>query len=302
MLSKIITYFLETRPKFLILSVAINALGTSMAWYFGSFNIFYSLLCLAGLLLLHVSTNVLNDYFDFKSGVDIVAKPTPFSGGSGMILSGAVSPAEALWIGIASFLLAAPIGLYFLLIKGWVLLPLFLTGGIFVLMGTSHFTKIGYSAGELAAGLGLGTLPVLGINLILRGHADWNTVFACIPSGILVFNLLFLNEFPDIEADAKGGRKTLAIILGLNRSAVLYSAFTSLVYIWIIAGVIFKIIPSPCLISLITLPLAVKAVKASFGHNDLKKLVPGLGANIGVVILTQFLLAAGYVLGGIIGV
>ena len=85
-------YFLETRPHFLVLSVVVALLGTGMAMRQGEISLAHAALCLAGLLLLHISTNVLNDYFDHKSGIDLRTQKTPFSGGSGLIQSGAVSP------------------------------------------------------------------------------------------------------------------------------------------------------------------------------------------------------------------
>ena len=65
------TWFLEARPQFLLLPVMLILAGTAAAWYDGSFNIIYALLALVGLLLCHASVNILNDYVDFKSGVDL---------------------------------------------------------------------------------------------------------------------------------------------------------------------------------------------------------------------------------------
>ncbi len=56
-----------------------------MAWYDGAFFLSWALLALLGLLLAHVSVNVLNDYFDYRSGVDLKTQRTPFSGGSGIL-------------------------------------------------------------------------------------------------------------------------------------------------------------------------------------------------------------------------
>ncbi len=280
----------------MILSIILVLLGTAIAHNHGSLNLFHAFLCLVGLILLHSSTNVLNDYFDYTSGIDLNTKRTPFSGGSGIINAGIMTPKETMVFGFACFLLAAPIGGYFVYAIGIKLLPLFIVGSLFVLLGTSHLFKAGFALAELAAGLGLGSLPVLGTAWILEGRIDSRTLFACVPSGILVFNLLFLNEFPDFEADARGGRKTLAIVMGLNRASKLYAILCISVYLWIIAGVILKIIPWQALLSLLSIPLAIKAIKGSGQFNTPEKLIPGLGANIGMILGTQALMAVGYFL------
>lgn len=295
------TYFLETRPHFLILSVVLIFLSASIAaWYDEVFNLGDTLLTLLGLLLLHISVNTLNDYFDYKSGIDFDTNPTPFSGGSGIILSGQLSPAKVFWLGMISFMLAVPIGIYFLFSKGWILLPLFIIGSVFVLFYTSHLAKIGLGISEISAGLGLGTLPVFGTYVILTSGFSLPALFASIPSGILVCNLLFLNEFPDVDADKKGGRKTLPFLLGKDKAAKVYSVLTLTVYLWIILGVVLRIMPVFTLIALCTLPLAFKAIKGSISHRDMTKLVPALGANVMVILLTQFLMGVGYILARII--
>ncbi len=294
------TFFLETRPQFLILSLVLIILSTSIAFYDGVFNLKYTLLTFLGLLLLHISVNTLNDYFDYKSGIDLKVNRTPFSGGSGLLPSGKISARQTFWLGTISFILAVPIGVYFILNKGWFLLPLFILGAIFVLFYNSFIARIGLGISEISTGLGLGTLPVLGVYLILNKGFSLPVLFASIPSGILVCNLLFLNEFPDVEADKTGGRKTLPIILGKDRAARLYSALTLLVYVWIILGVIFKIMPSFALIALLTLPMAFKAISGSLAHSDITKMLPAQGANVMVVLLTQFLLGIGYILGRVI--
>ncbi len=294
------TYLLETRPNFLILSVVLIFLGTAMAWNSGYSNFGFTALSLIGLLLLHISTNVLNDYEDYKSGIDFKTIRTPFSGGSGFLTSGKIPAKKALWMGVVSFLLAVPIGAFFIFTKGLLLLPLFIIGAVFVLTYTNHIAKLGFGLSEIAAGLGLGTLPVLGVYIILNDGYNLSAVYASIPSGILVFNLLFLNEFPDLDADLKGGRKTLPIILGKHKSAVFYSVLTSLVYFWILAGAFLKLMPPYTLIALLTLPIAIKAIKSSFSYSDKNIFLQAQAANVQIIMLIQILIGIGYILGKVI--
>lgn len=290
-------YFLETRPHFLLLSVVLAFLGTAIGWHDGAFNPGYALLGLLGLLLCHVSVNVLNDYFDYRSGIDLNTRRTPFSGGSGILPDSLLKPGNVLWFGIISLLLAVPIGIFFVIRQGWPLLPLLLVGAACAVAYTPFLTKFGWP--EWAPGVGLGSLPVLGTYFIQTGAFSLPAVVASVPSGILVHNLLFLNEFPDAEADVKAGRKTLPIVMGKDRASRLYSTLTVLVYLWIIGGVAAGFMPAFSLLAFLTFPLAIKAIKGALRYREVEKLVPAQGYNVMVILLTQLLLGIGYVLAGI---
>ncbi len=294
---KLKLWFLETRPQFLTLSVVLAFLGTSIAWYEGYFHLGYALLAGFGLLLTHISVNTLNDYFDYRSGVDLATRRTPFSGGSGILPTALLTPGQVFWLGMSSFLLAVVIGVFFILTKGWLLLPLLLFAAVCILFYTPVILKMPWP--EWAAGLGLGWLPVLGLYFVQTAQYTWHAVIAAVPSGILVHNLLLLNEFPDTKADMGGGRRTLPIVMGGARASLIYSALTMTVYLWVIGWAIAGVMPAFCLIALLTLPFALKAIKGSRKHQDMAQLIPAMGSNVLVVLLTQLLLGIGYILAGI---
>lgn len=287
-------WFLETRPQFLILPVVLSFLGTSIAWYNGHLHLGYALLAFIGLLLAHISVNVLNDYYDFKSGVDLATKRTPFSGGSGMLPGGLLKPGQVLRFGIISFLLAAVIGIFFIFVTDWLLLPLLVVGGLCILLYTPFLLKKNWP--EWSPGVGLGSLPVLGAYFVQANEYTWPVVIASIPSGILVHNLLFLNEFPDVEADITAHRKTLPITIGKDRASIIYSVLMSVMYLWIVGWVIAGEMPVYTLIALITVPFAVKAIRGSLNYQDMGRLMPAMASNVLVVLLTQLLLGIGYIL------
>ena len=293
-------WFLETRPQFLLLSVVLAFLGTCIAWYEGAVHIGYALLAFLGILLTHISVNVLNDYYDHKSGIDRETVRTPFSGGSGIIQANLLTPRQVLWLGGTSFILAVPIGIYFIMVTGIILLPLLVVAAICVLLYTPLLTRMGWP--EWAPGLGMGLLPVLGAYFVQTGDYAVPAIVAAVVPGILVHNLLLFNEFPDVAADRKAGRKTLPIVIGNDRAAWVYSVLTVLVYLWIIGGVVAGQMPAFVLLGLLTLPLAVKAIRGSFQHQDMTKLVPALGANVMVVLLTQLLMGIGYILAKVFGI
>jgi 1,4-dihydroxy-2-naphthoate octaprenyltransferase len=295
------TWFLETRPQFLILSIILAFLGTAVAWYDGAvnFSIWYAILAGVGLVLAHASVNILNDYFDFRSGIDLAAKRTPFSGGSGILPANLLTPRQVLWLGIIALVLAIPIGIYFAIAIGWQLWPLLIVAAFLILLYSPFILKRPWP--EWAAGAGLGALPILGMYFVQMGGYTWEAVVACIPSAFLVHNLLLLNEFPDVEADKIANRKTIPITLGYKSGAIFYSVVALAVYVWIIAWVAAQVIPIWSLLALLTLPLTIKAINSSFHYDDMPKFIPGMAANVMAILLTQLLLGIGYVIAHVVG-
>ena len=301
-MSKLKFWFMETRPQFLILSVVLAFLGTAVAWYpRGNVNLWHAVLAGLGLVLTHASVNILNDYFDFRSGIDQAAKRTPFSGGSGILPAKLLTPRQVLWLGIACLALAVPIGVYFIVVSGWQLLPLLVVAAFFILLYSPLILKHPWP--EWAAGVGLGALPILGMYFAQTGAYTYTAAVACIPSAFMVHNLLLLNEFPDVEADKLANRKTVPIAVGRDKAAVFYAVVAIAVYVWIIVwvavGVFFDVnprMPVWTLLGLLTLPLTFRAIKGALHHDDPSKFMPGMAANVMAVLATQLLIGIGYIL------
>ncbi len=288
-------WLIVLRAPFLLLSLVLAILGGSIAWYYdGSFHWGYALLASFGLLLAHISVDALNDYSDYKSGLDKTIERTPFSGGSGAIPTGLITLKQALMLGLGTLIVIIPIGIYFSIIQGWLLLPLIIVAALCIVLYTPFILKMGWP--EWAPGLGLGILPILGLYFIQTGEYTLHAFIASVPSGFLVHNLLLLNEFPDAETDIKFGRRTLPIFISKSKAAIFYALVTAAVYIWIISFVIVGTMPVYCLIALLTIPLAVKAVRGAMQYDDRSKLISAMASNVMVVLLTQLLLGIGYIL------
>jgi len=191
-----------------------------------------------------------------------------------------------------------PIGVFFVLVSGWLLLPLLAIAVLCIIIYTPFILKMGYP--EWSAGLGLGVLPVLGAYFIQTGTYSISALLASIPSGILVHNLLLLNEFPDTEHDVNVKRRTLPIFVGKKRAAIFYSVLNIIVYLWIIGTVIHGDMPAFALLGLLTFFLAFKAIDGSFKYNDKSKLISAMANNVTVVLITQLLIGAGFIVAGIL--
>jgi len=283
------------RFQFLPLTVIMVSLGTAIGAYEGHFHFGHFLLAMLGSLLVHMTVNVINDYYDYVDGIDLNTQRTPFSGGSGVLPLNLLKPKQAFWFGTICLLVAMAIGFYFVMIKGWLLFPLLLLAGFCAYFYNVYLSK--WHMGEIFAGLSFGPLLVLGSYYVQTGRYSWETLVASLAPGILTWNLLFLNEFPDREADRKGGRRHFVISLGKKDASYLFVALLTASYLCIIAGVLTKMMPAVALIGLGTIGFGWKAAKGAMKYYDnTEKLVPVLGANVITILGTQALLATGYVI------
>lgn len=292
-------WLLLPRFQFLPLTVILVSLGTGVAAYDGSFHLGYFILAMFGSILVHITVNVINDYYDYVDGIDLNTQRTPFSGGSGILPSNLLKPSQAFWFATISLLIAMGIGGYFCFARGWWLFPLLLVAGFSAYFYNVYLSR--WWVGELFAGLNFGPLLVLGSYFVQTGRYSWEALVASLAPGILTSNLLFLNEFPDREADRKGGRRHLVISLGKKDASYLFVILLATSYLCILIGVLTKMMPVVTLIGLGTVIFGWKAARGALKyHNDMDRLVPILGANVITILGTQALLAIGYVIASII--
>jgi len=292
------TWFLETRPQFLILTPMCVLVGVAAVAYDDfDLNPLHVILTLLGALLAHISVNVLNDYFDYRSGIDLAAKRTPFSGGSGILPAGLLKAQEVYLLGLASLIGVGAVGIYFTMEWGWRILPLGIVGMLVVYLYTTHITKNPLVC-AIAPGLGFGPLMVVGTYFAQTGEYSLTAGLASLVPGFLVSNLLLLNQFPDVEADKVASRRHIPIAYGRRFSAKVYAVLMLATYVSLAAAVGFGVLPLTALIGLLTLPLAVKTVMGALkNYDDMEKLMPSLGMNIQVILLTTLLTGVGILLG-----
>jgi 1,4-dihydroxy-2-naphthoate polyprenyltransferase len=283
-----------TRPQFLLLNISCVASGAAAAfWRKGSIDWADAALALLGAVCAHASVNSLNDYSDFRSGIDAMTKRTLFSGGSGILRSHPELSGGALVLGILTAAVTAAIGVYFIHSQGWAIAPLGVIGLLLVLLYTPWFTHTS-SLCLVAPGLGFGTCMVMGTDLVLGGGYSTAGFAASMVPFFLVNNLLLLNQFPDLEPDRIGKRKHFIIMHGIRAGAVVYALFSAGAYLSVIIAVAANVLPPLCLLALLTIPLAVRAsIVAWRDGTNVPKLVPAMGINVVVNLLTPLLLAAG---------
>ena len=286
------------RLPFLILTPACVVLGLAVSiWTSGSVNWFHFILVLIGALSAHISVNVFNEYFDFNSGLDINTTRTPFSGGSGRLPQNPemAGPTNVMaWI---FFSLTALIGLYFVMNIGTGLIPLGILGLLIIYFYTGWITRFPILC-LIAPGLGFGPLMVMGAEYVLTGAYSWTGFIASLVPFFLVSNLLLLNQFPDAEADQEIGRKHFPIQIGRIKSSRIYIVFLIMPFLAITSGAVGGFFPLSSLIGLLGLTLVLPIIKGVLAHaEETAKLIPILGQNVIINLVTPVLVAIGIFIG-----
>ena len=289
------------RPPFLILTPACVVLGTGAAfWSTHQFNLGYFLIVLIGAVCAHISVNALNEYFDFRSGLDMRTARTPFSGGSGTLPAQPSAANSALVTGLVTLGITALVGVFFLVVRGWWILPLGLLGLVVIYTYTVWLLR-NPLASLVAPGLGFGILMVMGTYFALTGAYSWTAFVASLTPFFLVSNLLLLNQFPDVEADTAVHRRHFPILIGRRKSSLIYIGFLAGAYLAIVVGVLLGVLPVWALLGLLTLVLAIPAGRTAYqSADDIPHLIPAMGQNVMINILTPLLEGIGLVIAGLL--
>ena len=286
------------RPPFLILAPACVLVGLGSAYLqTGHVNWWYFVLALIAGVSAHISVNAFNEYFDFKTEVDSHTQRTPFSGGSGTLQAHPELEKSTLIMSWATLAITGLIGLYFLAIWGWKALPIGIAG-LALLYGYTVWMVYQPALCLIAPGLGFGPLMVLSTHFALTGAFSWQALVASLVPFFLVSNLLLLNQFPDVEADRTAGRRHFPILLGRKVSGYIYIAFLIAAYIVVVVGVSFGLLPPYTLLALLTLVFAVQIIRNVLANSEnIPGLLPAMGQNVIVNLLTPVLLAIGLFIG-----
>jgi 1,4-dihydroxy-2-naphthoate octaprenyltransferase len=294
-----------TRAPFFTASAVPVLVGTALAWNMtGKFSLYKFILVLVGVPLFNAGTNLANDYYDHKTGNDeINTQITPFSGGSRVIQEGSIPPRHMLIGSFLFFGLGSIIGLYLNMVTpGNLVLYL----GIFGLLSGFFYTAvpilIGYRGiGEFVVGLNLGTLAIMGAYYVQAHSLSWSAFWLSLPIGFLVAAILYINQFPDYDADKAVNKKHLVVRLGKSKAVYGYYFLISATYLVIAGCVIFRMVTPFALVSFLTLPLALGAIKILKSNYDkFAELIPAQAKTIQTHLFTGILLSLGLIIGKMI--
>ncbi len=254
-----------------------------------------ALSCVVGLVAIHASVNVFNDYFDFKSGIDVITKATLFSGGSRVLPEGLMTSNQVLVEGLILLCIGLSFGFYVLYATDF-------SVTIILLIAFAIACSVGYSPifankgiGEAMAFLGLGPAPTIGTYFAITRVLDLNPLLLGIIAGAMGSAVLYVNEFPDFDADQAKGRLNLVIRMGKARASKYLKAFFVLAYITALVMMLLQIAPLTLVITFVTIPWTAKA--SGVLERNFEKVENHLSSNaltIKAAVSTGYLLAAGY--------
>ncbi len=290
-----------SRFQFFTASVVPVIVGGAIAyWKTGTVLWGYWLATLVALVLLHAAANLANDYYDHLSRNDEINVEfiSPFTGGSRFIQQQLTSPVSILIAALACLAAGSGIGLILVWLRGWPILALGVVGGLSGFFYTANPLRLGYRGlGEIFIFLDFGILPVLGTYYVQTQQFSVAAGAASIPVALLIAAVLWINQFPDYNADRAVDKKHWVVRLGRRRACYVYAAELLLALLLVPVFVALDWLPLLTLLALLPLPLAISAMRTAFRHYDQPdKLLP---ANVGTIALhltVGLLLALGFVL------
>jgi 1,4-dihydroxy-2-naphthoate octaprenyltransferase len=231
----------------------------------------------------------LNDYWDYRRGIDKVTKRTKFSGGTGILPENLLKPKTVYVAGMLFLLLGSLIGVYFVAIRGVTIAIILAFAILSIYFYSIKIVNVGL--GELFVAIN-SAMIVIGTFYVQTGLIDMAALYIGIIVGTLSASVLFVNSFPDYDADRDNGRRTLVIILGKKRGAKLLPLLVSVSYGLIAVGILLDYTKLYSLISFISIPVAVRAIKQLEENNQkVEKLVPAMTTTLLYSRITGILLA-----------
>tara|TARA_B110001454_G_scaffold182831_1_gene177554 strand:+ start:824 stop:1705 length:882 start_codon:yes stop_codon:yes gene_type:complete len=275
-----LSYWLRAiRIRFLLASVIAVSLGLSVTWWnSGTIDIFQAALTMGGIIALHASIDLLNDYWDFKRGIDTKTKRTPMSGGTGVLPEGLLKPKSVYNAGILFLVIGGLIGSYFVVLHGLVIGVIL----AFAIMSIYFYsTKIvNWGLAEVFVTV-KGTLIVMGTYYIQNSEFTDVAILSGIVIGVLSSLVLFVTSFPDHDADKEKGRRTLVTLFGRKNATSIFYIFPIISYGVIIGCVAMSTIPVLCLISLAAVPIAINSIKKlKSSISDENKVIPAMKSTL----------------------
>ncbi len=248
------------RPfSFTASAIPVLAAG-ALALVQGLFDFPLFIISLAASVLLHVGTNVTNEIYDVRNGVDAITSPRA----SQALLKGRLTEKDAFWLVGGSFVLAILLGIALIALRGW---PVALLGLVGLVLGYTY-TAPPFQYKYKALGLPLvfilmGPLMVMGAYYVITGGVNWSPLIVSLPIGLLVTAILHGNEWRDITDDARYGVGTLSALMGRKWAHILYISLVTGAYLTVVLAVLAHALPQTSLLALLSLPFLVRAIRSS---------------------------------------
>lgn len=280
------------RPFTLTAAVVPVLFGTSLAMRDGGFSAGPFLAMLVASLLIQAATNMFNEYYDAERGLDTVDSV----GISGSIVGGKLSARAVLVAAFGLYAVAFVLGLYLVAVGGVFILVLGLVSALAGYLYTGGPRPISSTpASEATVFVFMGVLVVAIAYAVQAGGFPPHVILAALPLGCPVAAILLANNIRDLEEDARGGRRTLPIVLGRAGGITVYRALLAATYALLLLLVLVGVVPVYSLVALASLPLAVRLWRGVGASTAPARLMPVVKGTSGLHAVFGLLYAAGVV-------
>jgi 1,4-dihydroxy-2-naphthoate polyprenyltransferase len=280
------------RPFTLTAAVVPVLFGTALALRDGGFRLGPFLAMLIASLLIQAATNMFNEYYDEKRGLDTAASV----GISGSIVGGKVAAGTVLAAALGLYAVAFFLGLYLVAVGGLAILGLGLVSALAGYLYTGGPRPISSTpASEATVFVFMGVLIVVIAYAVQAGGFPLHVVLAALPLGCPVAAILLANNIRDLEEDTLGGRRTLPIVFGRAGGIAVYQGLLAATYVLLLLLVFSGVVPAVSLVALLSLPLAIKLWRGVAASIVPARLMPVVKGTSGLHAVFGLLYAAGVV-------
>ena len=283
------------RIKFLLASIIAITNGLLYTYFtYNQFNIIDALLTYIGVIFLHASVDLFNDYWDYKRGIDTTTKRTTFSGGTGVLPEKKLDPSTVYKAGLICMVLGLSIGAYFVFHSGFIIAIILAVASISIYFYSTTIVNIGLGETLVAV---KGSMVVIGTSYVQSGIIDLPSVLLGMIIGALSSIVLYIASFPDFDADKEKGRKTLVILLGKEKASKIFPLLISLIYSLIAIGIIIQYLPLYSIITFISLLFAIRSSQLLKNYDKLEDLVKAIfytitfSRTIGICLIFSYIIA-----------
>ena len=291
-------YLKALRAPFLAGSLVPVIIGAAFALSSKTFSFWLLLLCAVGIAGLHLGANLLNDYFDARGSDPINMRVTPFSGGSRAIQDGELAPRMVLFMALFFFAIGFTVGIWLICLNRPLVIPIGLLGlGAGWAYSAPPLQLMSRGWGEAVIFFAFGPLVTLGTYYVMSGSLSWPAFAIGVPQGFFITGVIWINQFPDYEADRSANKRNLLVKLGPGYSRHLYCVIMSMAFVFVffligVAGLSYII-----MLSFMAFPLALKAMRILWreylSHTGI---IPAQALTIQTLIAHGLLLSVGIAL------
>jgi 1,4-dihydroxy-2-naphthoate octaprenyltransferase len=260
-------YVKAMRLPFLTGSLIPVILAAALSFLHGSLHTGQLIAVLIGVGSLHLGANLINDYYDDPGSDRINLHPTPFSGGS-RVIQDKLMDAKAVWVmAMGFFVVGTAVGVWLALTGRPFVVVIGLMGFLAgYLYSASPVSLMSRGLGEITIFFAFGPLITWGTYYVMTGLLTWQAFTLGIPTGFLIAAVIWINQFPDYEADRDAGKRNWVVRLGRNHSRLIYSVLMLGPYAVVLYWVLTQQGSWPYLAVIFTIPIALKAIKILNTH------------------------------------